>query len=46
MTVLAKVQKLIAEGNTDLNLAELLDKVEATESEYIDDRKSPLTAVL
>ena len=28
LTVLGKVQKLIAEGNTDLNLAELLDKGE------------------
>ena len=34
--MLAKVQKLIADGNTELNLTELLDKAEVTEQEYID----------
>ena len=36
LAVLAKVQKLIADGNTDLSLFELLDKAEVTEQEYID----------
>ena len=36
LTVLGKVQKLIAEGNTDLSLAELFDKAEVTENEYVD----------
>ena len=36
LTVLGKVQKVIAEGNTDLSLAELLDKAEVTENEYVD----------
>ena len=36
LTVLSKVQKLIADGNTDLSLAELLDKAEVTEKDYID----------
>ena len=36
LTVLGKVQKLIADGYTDLNLAELLDKAEVTEKDYID----------
>ena len=36
MAVLAKVQKLIADGNTELSLTELLDKAEVTEQEYID----------
>ena len=34
--MLCKVQKLIADGNTDLSLAELIDKAEVTEEEYID----------
>ena len=34
--MLGKVQKLIAEGKTDSNLVELLDKTEVTESDYID----------
>ena len=34
--VLSKVQKLIAEVETDLSLAELLNKAEVTESVYID----------
>ena len=34
--MLAKVQKLIADGNTELSLTELLDKAEVTEQEYID----------
>ena len=36
LSVLRKVQKLIADGNTDLSLAELLDKAEVTEKDYID----------
>ena len=36
MDVLGKVQKLIADGNIDLSLAELLDKAEVTEKDYID----------
>ena len=36
LAVLAKVQKLIADGNTELSLTELLDKAEVTEQEYID----------
>ena len=35
LAVLSKVQKVIAEGSTDLSLAELLDKAKVTESEYI-----------
>ena len=34
--MLSKVQKLIVDGNTDLSLAELLDKAEVTEKDYID----------
>ena len=34
--MLGKVQKLIADSNTDLSLAELLDKAEVTEKDYID----------
>ena len=33
--MLAKVQKLIADGNTELSLTELLDKAEVTQQEYI-----------
>ena len=36
LAVLAKVQKLIADGNTELSLSELLDKAEVTDQEYID----------
>ena len=36
LTALKKVQKLIAENNTDLSLSDLLDKVHLTESEYIE----------
>ena len=36
LAVLGNVQKLIAHGNTDLSLAELLDKAEVTEKDYID----------
>ena len=36
LAVLGKVQKLIADGYTYLNLAELLDKAEVTEKNYID----------
>ena len=36
LSVLCKVQKLIADGNTDLSLAELLDKAEVTKKDYID----------
>ena len=36
LSVLCKVQKLIADGNTDLSLAELLNKAEVTEKDYID----------
>ena len=35
VAVLSKVQKLIAEGNTDISLDDLLDKAEVPESEYI-----------
>ena len=35
LAVLRKVQKLIADSNTDLSLAELLDKAKVTEQEYI-----------
>ena len=35
LSVLRKVQKLIADGNTDLSLAELLDKAEVTKKDYI-----------
>ena len=34
--VLKKVQKQITESNTDLNLADLLDKADLTETEYIE----------
>ena len=34
--VLTKVQKLIADGNTELSLSELLDKAKVTEQEYVD----------
>ena len=34
--MLAKVQKLIADGNTELSLSELLEKAEVTEQEYIE----------
>ena len=34
--MLTKVQKLIADGNTELSLSELLDKAEVTEQEYVD----------
>ena len=33
VAVLSKVQKLIAEGNTDMSLDDLLDKAEVSESE-------------
>ena len=33
--MLGKVQKLIAHGDTDLNLDELPDKAEVTENDYI-----------
>ena len=36
LSVLGKVQKLIADSNTDLSLAELLDKAEVTKKDYID----------
>ena len=36
LSVLGKVQKLIADGSTDLSFAELLDKAEVTEKDYID----------
>ena len=36
LAVLSKVQKLVADGSTDLSLAELLDKAEVTEKDYID----------
>ena len=32
--MLSKVQKLIAEGNTDMSLNNLLAKAEVTENEY------------
>ena len=35
-SVLTKAQKLIADGNTELSLSELLDKAEVTEQEYVD----------
>ena len=35
MAVLSKVQKLIAEGNTNMSLDDLLDKAEVTEAKYI-----------
>ena len=35
LTVLGKVQKLIADGDADLNLDELLEKAEVTEKDYI-----------
>ena len=34
--MLGKVQKLIADGSTDFSFAELLDKAEVTEKDYID----------
>ena len=34
IAVLSKVQKLTAEGNTDMNLDDLLDKAEVSETEY------------
>ena len=34
VAVLSKVQKLIAEGNTDMSFDDLLDKAEVSESEY------------
>ena len=36
LAVLGKVQKLIAEGNTELSLTELLEKAKVTKQEYID----------
>ena len=36
LAVLVKVQKLIADGNTEVSLTEFLDKAEVTEQEYID----------
>lgn len=36
LSVLTKVQKLIADGNTELSLSELLDKAEITEQGYLD----------
>ena len=36
LAVLAKVQKLIGDGNTELSLTELLEKADVTEQEYID----------
>ena len=33
--MLSKVQKLIADGNADLSLAELLDRAEVTEKEKL-----------
>ena len=36
LAVLSKVQKLIADGSTELSLSELLDKAGVTEQEYID----------
>ena len=35
LAVLSKVQKLIAEGDTNLNLTDLLTKAKVTENEYI-----------
>ena len=35
VAVLSKVQNLIAEGNTNMSLDDLLDKAEVTETEYI-----------
>ena len=34
VAVLSKVQKLVAEGNTDMSLDDLLEKAEVSESEY------------
>ena len=34
--MLKKVQKLIADGNTDLSLTELLYKADVTETDYVD----------
>ena len=34
LTVLAKVRKLIADGNTDLSLDDLLNKAQVTDNEY------------
>ena len=34
--MLKKVQKVIAEGNADLSLTELLDRADVTETEYVD----------
>ena len=36
LTVLKKVQKLIAENDTDLSLSDLLDKAHLTESKYVE----------
>ena len=36
LSVLTKVQKLIADSNTELSLSELLDKAEITEQGYLD----------
>ena len=36
LTVLKKVQKLIAENDTDLSISDLLDKAHLTESEYVE----------
>ena len=33
--MLKKVQRLIAENDTDLSLSDLLDKTDLTESEYV-----------
>ena len=35
MAVLGKVQKLISDGNTELSLAQLLEKAAITEQEYL-----------
>ena len=42
-TVLKKVQKLIAEGTTDLSLTEILNKADVTETEYGDALKTSCT---
>ena len=36
LTVLKKVQKLIADNDTDLSLSDLLDKAHLTEPEYVE----------
>ena len=45
-TVLKRVQKLLTESSTDLSLADLLDKADLTETEYVEALETSCTVVL